>query len=201
MLSCPDDVLLYILAMLSTRDVLVMRAVTLWRSPSVSSSSDSFTSHQTSWKVCDLTRDKYLWVVMLKNIMRDHHLLLPSYIKAIDTLSSTHLEALTRRTTLSVPFWKRPMEIIFDDIPMGRVVRSDLPRSITWLRLVHDRWLLVAASDTVSSSLTCWDLSNLMGADHRPFAECYLPGPVQSGQIDIDCTSGLVVALAVSSNP
>ncbi|KII86222.1 hypothetical protein PLICRDRAFT_93683 [Plicaturopsis crispa FD-325 SS-3] len=175
-----DDVLLQILTMLSPRDVLASR--------------------MASKRLYALTHDKYLWVTMLHNLMHEQGMPLPAHMKSIEELSSTHLEALTRRLTFSVSIWKRAGETD-DPVAMGRVVRNDLPRSVTWLRLVYDRWLLVAASDTVSSSLTCWDLSRLMGGDLRPSTECYLPGPVQSGQIDVDSTRGLVVALGVSMHP
>ncbi|KII86220.1 hypothetical protein PLICRDRAFT_281415 [Plicaturopsis crispa FD-325 SS-3] len=180
MITCPDDVLLHILCMLSPIDIIAVR--------------------QTTTKLGPITREKYLWVTMLRDIMQNYRLPLPSHIKAIESLASAHLEALVRRLMLSVPFWKHAGEIN-DAVCMGRVVRVDQPRSITWLHLVHDRWLLVAASDTVRSSLTCWDVSILMGGNRRPAAECFLAGPVQSAQVDIDPTRGLVVALGVALHP
>ncbi|EIW77761.1 hypothetical protein CONPUDRAFT_167828, partial [Coniophora puteana RWD-64-598 SS2] len=68
---------------------------------------------------------------------------------------------------------------------MKSVWRLDLKRSVTWLRLVESRFLLVASSDTLCSNLEIYDLAALGTNGLVPLTGCYLPGPVTSGEAEI----------------
>lgn len=63
------------------------------------------------------------------------------------------------------------------------------PRSVTWVQIVGERFLVVASSDQSSSAIALWSLSSLLDAPvkHRPapVAEAFLDGPVATGLAEI----------------
>ncbi|EIW77114.1 hypothetical protein CONPUDRAFT_75918 [Coniophora puteana RWD-64-598 SS2] len=90
-----------------------------------------------------------------------------------------------------------------NDITHGRitaksVIRMDVARSVTWIRLVSSRWLFVASSDTSSSSLTLWDVFSPGSDGTSPLAECFLPGPVETGEVCIH-NGEFIVAISVET--
>lgn len=109
-------------------------------------------------------------------------------------MTDGEMEALTRRATRLQHLWSGP----FTELPPRHIIRLDLPRRITWLRIVHSKWLLVASYDDEFSTLTCWDISLVVRDSRLPMGEWYLPGPVKSGQIETQ-ENGVVIALGVDS--
>ena len=58
------------------------------------------------------------------------------------------------------------------------------------------RWLFVASSDGRVSKLACYDMFWLYGGKMEPIAEAYLPGVVETAQIEVQ-PQGLVLALGL----
>lgn len=79
------------------------------------------------------------------------------------------------------------------------IIRLDLPRTVTWLRLVSSRWLIVASYDTQASVLSCWNIEMALRGEKTPVAECFLPGPVRSAELELQADGGIVLAISVES--
>lgn len=77
-----------------------------------------------------------------------------------------------------------------------QVVHLDMALSVTWLRLVHGRWLFTASSDNYLSKFTCFDISRVYQGSSEAIAECFLPGPVNSGYVEVQ-PRGVVIALGL----
>ena len=73
-----------------------------------------------------------------------------------------------------------------------------LPKSVTWLRIVGGRWLLVAASNQEISTFSCWTLTDVFEGKPKPLAERYLPGPVHDGEVEVQM-EGVVIAISIGS--
>lgn len=69
-------------------------------------------------------------------------------------------------------------------------------RSVTWVKIVQSKWLLVALSDSSTSTLCLWKLSSILldESDPPPVAEVFLEGPVSNGLTEVQ-DGVLVVAL------
>lgn len=74
----------------------------------------------------------------------------------------------------------------------------DLPRPVTWIRIVAARWLLVASSDEFVSELCCWNVKEALEGNTNPCARAYFHGPVETGEFEFNA-EGLVIALGVNS--
>lgn len=72
-----------------------------------------------------------------------------------------------------------------------------LSQPVHWLRLVAGRWLMVASWDHSISKLSCWDISLVTRGLLEPVAECFLSGPVKTGQVEIQPGTGIVIGLSV----
>ncbi|EIW77106.1 hypothetical protein CONPUDRAFT_146190 [Coniophora puteana RWD-64-598 SS2] len=107
------------------------------------------------------------------------HVPLPRSLENLEQLTSEKVEAITCRAASLCDTWENHA------VGTKSVWRLDLPRSVTWLRLVEARWLLVASSDTVCSSLDLYDLAALENNGLVPLIGCYLPGPILSGEAEI----------------
>ena len=60
-------------------------------------------------------------------------------------------------------------------------------RSVTWVRLIRERWLVVAETDQLSSVLSIWEIKHLLASGKgpgKPIYEAYLDGPVVDGLLD-----------------
>jgi hypothetical protein len=98
-----------------------------------------------------VTKDKLLWLYLLRNLVTEENVPLPAYLMPIAALAAEQVEALTRRAKLLSDDWKSGI------VKPQAVVRLDLPRSVTWLRLLCGRWLFVASYDTRASTFSSWD--------------------------------------------
>jgi hypothetical protein len=122
----------------------------------------------------------------------DRNAPLPLYRESIGSLNVAQVEALTLRAFRLARDWDRGI------VQPRSLVRLDLPRCITWVRVVSARWLFVASSDALTSSLICWDINAVFKGHNKPTAECFFSGPIKTGEIEMQ-TDGLVIALAVES--
>lgn len=138
------------------------------------------------------TRVKSLWVCMLRRLIKENDSPLPPYLKPVTALSGEHFEALTRRLTVLTHQWNRGV------VRPQSIIRLDLSRSVTWLRLVSGRWLFIASSDARASSFACWDIETVFREVKEPAAECFFSGPVDDGMFEVQ-HEGIVIALSVGS--
>jgi hypothetical protein len=138
------------------------------------------------------THDKVLWIHLLKHLVDEINIPLPPYGKALEFLEHTHIEAITLRAAHLAVSWNNEI------LKPQSVVRLDMGRSVTWLRLVCARSLFVASSDTVSSSLACWDIATTLKGDKKPIAECFFSGPVRTAAFEVQ-EEAPVIAVAVDS--
>ena len=70
-----------------------------------------------------------------------------------------------------------------------RMIQFHQVRSVTWLRLIHSHWLLVASSDDITSAITLWSVPDLLRTSNTtPLAEAFLSAPVINGAVDVNDT-------------
>ena len=130
-----DDLLLDILSLLSPNEVVEVRRVRVRR---VRRPAHIFTlSTQTCKYLSAVSSSRYLWNYLLHRDAIGRHAPLPCYRKDTADLQSSELEALTRRA-------------LYTASPTGPTVvtRFDpgCAQSVSWLRLVHGQYVLVAMS-------------------------------------------------------
>lgn len=138
------------------------------------------------------TQDKLLWVYLLRALILEKHAPLPPYLKPTASLTAKEVEALTRRIHGFAMDWE------YDTVTSRSTLSFFSPRSVSWLKILSGRWVFVAASDTLSSSLACWDIGTAFSGETKPLAECYLTGPVHDAEVEVQ-TDGIVIAASVAS--
>jgi hypothetical protein len=114
------------------------------------------------------------------------------YVKPLEFLEHPEIEAITLRAAHLALSWNCEV------LKPQSAVRLDMGRSVTWLRLVCARSLFVASSDTVSSSLACWDIATAFKGEKKPVAECFFPGPVRTAALEVQADA-VVIAVALDS--
>lgn len=139
-----------------------------------------------------MTKDKLVWIHLLRGLIIKNNIRLPPYTKPIAALSAEQVEALTRRAAWLGYRWSLGL------IQPQAIAKLDIPRTVTWLRLVLGRWLFVASFDTQASCLSCWDVERAFREKTTPVAECFFSGPVRSTQLELQ-TSRIVIAVSVES--
>ena len=72
------------------------------------------------------------------------------------------------------------------------IVTFQLQGSVTWLKLIRGRWLLLASSDYNQSRLSLWDVA---GEREQMVTQVFLSGPVMDGKCD---DSGICITIALS---
>ena len=107
-------------------------------------------------------------------------------------LGAEQMEVLARRVARLSHDWNH------DKVHFRSIVSFDQPRSVTWLRIVHGRFLFVASSDTQASGFACWDIGSAFLDEKKPIAECFFAGPVQGAAIEVQ-DEGVVIAVSVES--
>jgi hypothetical protein len=140
----------------------------------------------------EATKDKMLWIYLLKHLVDEMDVPLLPYGKALESLEYTDIEAVTLRAAHLAVSWNCGL------LKPQSIVRLDMGRSVTWLRLVCARSLFVASSDSVSSSLACWNIAAGFKGDKRPFAECFFQGPVRTAALEVQ-EDAVVIAVAIDS--
>lgn len=114
----------------------------------------------------------------------------------LDSVDDIETEALARRTA-RLRHLLHTTESISVSSKRSTGLLLNLSQPVHWLRLVAGRWLLVASSDHSVSKLTCWDISLVVTRGlAEPTTECFLPGQVKTGQVEIQ-SGAIVIALAV----
>lgn len=97
------------------------------------------------------------------------------------------LECLTRRALRSASASQTAV-----------VTRLDQGRSVNFLRLVNGRYLLAALTKGKESVIALYSLLSVQQGQAEPVARATLPGPVSSGEIDVQ-DDQVVVALCFQS--
>ncbi|KAF7302812.1 F-box domain-containing protein [Mycena kentingensis (nom. inval.)] len=135
-----------------------------------------------------LTYTKAVWLAQISFLVSDGAQI-PVYLSHYRELDVPSLEALARRLGLSAAKWAA------GSLDAARKYPLFLPQSITWLRLVQGRWLFVASSDDRVSKISCWDMARILGGSDEPIAEAYLPGKVETAQLEFK-DGAVVISLA-----
>ncbi|EIW77110.1 hypothetical protein CONPUDRAFT_146194 [Coniophora puteana RWD-64-598 SS2] len=150
---------------------------------------------QTCKTFRDSTYDKQLWLLRLRHLMQTEHVSLPNSAQQVEALTCRQIEAITCRVSSLAHAWHT------HSISFRSIYRLDSPRSVTWLRTIASRWLVVAAKDTISSTLELFDLATLDSEHLDPITGCFLPGPVNSGEAVVENGELLVVVAVESRTP
>ena len=114
----------------------------------------------------------------------------PTYCKSFDLLSARQTEVLALHLL-------RAQAALTAEAKSPTSFPLHQSRSITWLRMLHGKWLLAASSDATTSVLSLWSLQAVLtspGKSEAPTAEVYLSGPVGGGELFV---SGNEVAVAL----
>ncbi|KAJ7653734.1 hypothetical protein DFH06DRAFT_1417351 [Mycena polygramma] len=141
----------------------------------------------------DVTRAKILWLDLLHRRSDDSAFLPPPHLRSLHLLDAVALEALVIRMACLARKW-----ISKDPAPVTSW-QLKLSQPITWLRLVAANWLFVASSDHSVSKISCWDLSLVFKGSTCPIAEAYIPGQVETAQLEVQ-DRGVVLALGLGKN-
>ena len=122
---------------------------------------------------------KQVWVSIAQRDIMGCNLPYAPYWKNIDNLDPDQLE----RVVLHVLRLGSRM----DNDLSPTIVKVHRTRSVTWVRLVHSEWCLVASSDDILSSLCLWSIDFLLsGGSVSPQAEAFLSAPVSNGAVEIN---------------
>ncbi|KAJ6546354.1 hypothetical protein B0H10DRAFT_2131537 [Mycena sp. CBHHK59/15] len=140
----------------------------------------------------EATRTKLLWIDILERAVLQEACILPSFLKTYDLLDAVALEAVARRGLQLQRKWRAM------DLSPSRIWHMNIPQSITWLRLAAGRWLFVTSSDNHVSRISCWDLVLVFQGNKEPIANAYLPGQVNTAEMEIQ-DSGVVIALGLDT--
>ncbi|KAK7677004.1 hypothetical protein QCA50_020033 [Cerrena zonata] len=150
--------------------------------------SSTLSIRQTCKRLLMISQSKQLWVKLYFREIVQRNLPYASYWETLENIDAARLEGLvlhTLRLEQRMASSRTPIHI-----PMNQ------KRSITWIRLVHSEWLLVASSDAICSVIILWSVPDLLLSQENaaPLAEAFLPAPVNSGVIDVQ-EGGVVMAL------
>nr|GAT43029.1 predicted protein [Mycena chlorophos] len=171
LLTFNEDVMFAILSLLSIQDILSLR--------------------QVCASMNRLTRLKSVWISRTQS-PESLDAQLPAHVGDYRTLDQTATEYLVRRLSLA------SQHLALESASGFKLWNLYLPQSITWLRLVHSRWLFVASSDDKASKLSCWDLFEVFAGNTLPVAEGFLPGRVKTGKLEVQ---GHEVVIALGLGP
>lgn len=184
-LGLGDDLLLQICTHLSIDELFALRKV---RSPCTSMHVGWLTPSQTCRYLFTISRSRYLWHNVLRRDVVDERRPVPSYLKPTGELGTAELEALAHRALRLDSPCQQPT-----------IVRLDSKRSVTWVRLVHGQWLLVASTSSKDShTLGLYSLTHTEEGKPTQLAVTQLPGPVSSGEAQVQ-RDQLIVALCFQS--
>ena len=133
-----------------------------------------------------------MWLrILARDVCSD---LVPPYCKPMDTLSPHATEVLTRHLL-------RIQRATASDMISSTRYTLHQPRSITWVRLIHGLWLLVAASDATTSTLSMWSVQTTLSCppgSAAPAAVIYLDGRVNRGEVHVS-EEQVLIALEMRS--
>lgn len=134
-----------------------------------------------------MSKSRYLWNFILRRDVVRQRAPLPCYRKPTEELGASQLELLTRRALRATASSQSPV-----------VTRLDQGRSVTWLRLIHGQYLLVAAARPNESTIALYALADIQKGNAQPVARGTLPGPVSSGEMSVQ-DDQVVLALCFQS--
>ena len=105
-------------------------------------------------------------------------------------------ETVSIRSLISRIKYAKQLFRIYENGPFqSSIVTFQLQGSVTWLKLLRGRWLLVASSDLDQSKLSLWDVSE---ERKRLVTQLYLTGPVMDGKCD-DSVRTIFFALSIGT--
>ena len=182
--SLTDDALLYLFMTIPVHDLLTLRNVSTkailprwWPTDEP----DAKASRRLNY----ISRVKQVWVHITQRDVISRNLPYALYWKDIDILDAAQLERLALH---AIRLGSR-----IDKCRPPATVVLHRTRSVTWVRLLHSQWLLVASSDDVSSSISLWSTGSLLsGGSTEPLAEAFLPAPVSNGATEVEHSSVLI---------
>ena len=133
-----------------------------------------------------MSRARYLWHRVLTEDVIKRRLPLPWYRKSQDELGSREHELLARQALRAAA---APCDPTIKRIDQAR-------QSISWVRIVHGQWLLVASRhvSTKKSTLSVYAVTAVQQGRSEPLLCTDLPGPVSSGEVEVQ-KDQLLVAL------
>ena len=88
---------------------------------------------QTCKSLYKATKDKLLWIYILRHLVVDHDVPLPPYCKSIELLDASQIEAIAVRAARLMYAWDSGKLIL------QSFSRMDISQSVTLLRLVCAR--------------------------------------------------------------
>ncbi|KAJ7613783.1 hypothetical protein DFH06DRAFT_1307816 [Mycena polygramma] len=141
----------------------------------------------------DVTRAKILWLDLLHRRSDDSAFLPPPHLRSLHLLDAVALEALVIRMACLARKW-----ISKDPAPVTFMAAQ----AVSTHHLASSRaanWLFVASSDHSVSKISCWDLSLVFKGSTCPIAEAYIPGQVETAQLEVQ-DRGVVLALGLGKN-
>ncbi|KAF7302038.1 hypothetical protein MIND_00770200 [Mycena indigotica] len=147
---------------------------------------------QTCRSLRSATYSKIVWIRQME-LLEEQGAIIPSYAQNYRPLQPIILEALVLRLSSVADKWTR------QDMAPTKCSSLAVPRSITWLRIVDGRYVFAAFSDQKLSSIACWDMWWLPDGNINPIAEAFLPGRVNTAQVDMQ-EDGIVLALGLDGN-
>ncbi|KAF7302054.1 hypothetical protein MIND_00771900 [Mycena indigotica] len=145
--------------------------------------------HDVCLRLYAVTQQRSIWIRKLTHLL-NNGAVLPHHLKEYHNLPLQTLEALVWRNQ------RLQDKRLRNDMSALKVSHLYLKHSISWLRLVAGRWLFCAFSDNATSGIGCWDVVSVFAGHVRPIAIGYLPGRVQTAQLEVQ-TSRVVIALGL----
>ena len=140
-----------------------------------------------------VTKRKQVWLMVIaRDIALD---LVPAYCTPLDVQTSRDTEVLALHL-------RRVQQCATTGL-CRMVTRSfHQPRPVTWVRMVHGLWVLVACSDALASVLTLRSVRTVLSSslDRPPVAEAeaYFSGPIDGGEVNVEGGT-LAIALDIRS--
>ena len=140
-----------------------------------------------------VTKRKQVWLMV---IARDMALdLIPTYCTPLDMQTSRDTEVLALHL-------RRVQQCATTGLSRMVTRSFHQPRPVTWVRMVHGLWVLVACADALASVLTLRSVRTVLSSslDRPPVveAEAYFPGPIDGGEVNVE-GSTLAIALDIRS--
>ncbi|EJC97570.1 uncharacterized protein FOMMEDRAFT_137589 [Fomitiporia mediterranea MF3/22] len=160
-LTLPQDILSLIWSELSLADIL-----------------------RVSQTCCTLSsailNDKQLWICMYEQIVVANDLCIPNYLGNLEHVHVRDIQSWVKHAVLLDRNYRTPYKKLH-----ARRIANREKLGITWLRLVHGRWALVASADVHTCEFSVWEIPP--EGEIRQVARVFLDAPVMDGMVDESC--------------
>lgn len=177
----PEEIIVKIAQNLSASDV---RNLGLVRSPRTLRVCNLMRIDQTCRSFKRVCSSQRVWLDVLSRDVHSRSVPTPHYSQPLSSLSGGECEALALHTMRLQDQLCSPK----DNAVKFATLHGK--RSVTWVRLVQGKWLLVASSERTASVITLWDVASLLSPSSSssppvPTSEASLEAPVYSGLVDV----------------